>query len=681
MTPVSPTPTGQYAQGHALRWFAWFSLSLWVLLALEQQLTAEVHPDSLAEQLYLLRLTGVVAPAVALPWVAAQWLAARFHHGPWFAPVVLSCGLTPVFWRIVAPFASGDGSVRLPMRPLFASLVLMSGCAALVLAVWAVSRVRKAAVALPAGVLLLGALLVFALRLDRTYQAIAGAALVLAAVSLAHVFECALAGPGAVHNRLAAGALAIVLLGFGWGVVSSARLLAGRHLVLTDERAPIAMQRQWFGSVAEAKAATRLSLAGVKKGLCSIPVEPPRLQRLTSEPEQRRNVALVSIAGLRRDVLGMSVAGRRVAPNLFAWANRSQLVPEASAPYPGALLALSGALSGVSASRTLLLPRPPETLFHAVAPRITNRCAFLPATPFFRGSTFKHFVTHGARINFGRTAAKQTDDTLSFVQKARAKTERFMSFTHYGQPRARAVVEQTAKFGGGARGRYFAEVAHVDAEFGRLVAQLEAQGALADTLIIVFGDHGQALGERGYYGDGMFLNGWMTDVPLIVHVPSGAHLTVGTVAQTTDIAPTVLHYLSIAPGPGMTGVSLFGPHAGASRVLVAEAFSLGRRNFEGFVKEPIKSRSELKRRTDLVQRGFGQYPSRVSVRQGRERLIVNRRVGSTTLIDLGRDSGEQRNLSAERPQHVRHLLNRLTEWHEDQNQAVFCALLQAQPKP
>ena len=46
-----------------------------------------------------------------------------------------------------------------------------------------------------------------------------------------------------------------------------------------------------------------------------------------------------------------------------------------------------------------------------------------------------------------------------------------------------------------ARGRYLAEVAQVDHAAGQLFSGLEARGYMDESLVVVFGDHGEILEE------------------------------------------------------------------------------------------------------------------------------------------------------------------------------------------
>lgn len=99
--------------------------------------------------------------------------------------------------------------------------------------------------------------------------------------------------------------------------------------------------------------------------------------------------------------------------------------------------------------------------------------------------------------------------------------------------------------------RYDAEIAYTDAQVGKLLAALRARGLLARTLTAVTADHGESLGDHGYYFDhGRFGFETCLRVPLILHYP-------GVLAPRVDRAPVEL--IDLAPSLiEATGVPLSG---------------------------------------------------------------------------------------------------------------------------
>jgi arylsulfatase A-like enzyme len=83
-------------------------------------------------------------------------------------------------------------------------------------------------------------------------------------------------------------------------------------------------------------------------------------------------------------------------------------------------------------------------------------------------------------------------------------------------------------------------VANVDAEFGLLMDNLERDGALDNTVVIVTSDHGQ-LFERGVHGHASrLLYDGVTHVPLMISVPGqNARVDVREATGGVDLLPTI----------------------------------------------------------------------------------------------------------------------------------------------
>ncbi len=109
--------------------------------------------------------------------------------------------------------------------------------------------------------------------------------------------------------------------------------------------------------------------------------------------------------------------------------------------------------------------------------------------------------------------------------------------------------------------RYDAQLEYVDEVMGRFQQQLQQSGWWAKSLVVVFGDHGEGLGDHQETDHGYYVYESTLHVPLIVHWPAGApsfaavwRSPVGLI----DVAPTVLDYLRV-PAPGsFEGVSQLG---------------------------------------------------------------------------------------------------------------------------
>ncbi len=108
------------------------------------------------------------------------------------------------------------------------------------------------------------------------------------------------------------------------------------------------------------------------------------------------------------------------------------------------------------------------------------------------------------------------------------------------------------------RALYDGEVAATDAAIGRLISGLETRGALDRTLVVVTSDHGESLGEHGYwFAHGEYLYDEGIRVPAIFRapglVPAGA--TLNRLVRTYDLMPTILDLLAVRPPAELDGLS------------------------------------------------------------------------------------------------------------------------------
>ena len=91
------------------------------------------------------------------------------------------------------------------------------------------------------------------------------------------------------------------------------------------------------------------------------------------------------------------------------------------------------------------------------------------------------------------------------------------------------------------RAAYDRQVAQVDAEFGKLVDRLDANGALENTYLIVTSDHGEMF-ERGFSGHGgRLMYEPVLRIPLLIRAPKqSARIDIRTPTSNVDILPTIL---------------------------------------------------------------------------------------------------------------------------------------------
>ncbi|MEV6350597.1 sulfatase [Actinoplanes sp. NPDC051851] len=110
-----------------------------------------------------------------------------------------------------------------------------------------------------------------------------------------------------------------------------------------------------------------------------------------------------------------------------------------------------------------------------------------------------------------------------------------------------------------ARLEYAALVSMCDHSLGRVLDAMDEHDLWDDTLLIVNTDHGFLLGEHGWWAKSV--QPWFNE---LVHLPMflwdprtrGRDTRRGALAQTIDIAPTVLRFFGLAPTADMQGHDL-----------------------------------------------------------------------------------------------------------------------------
>ncbi len=105
---------------------------------------------------------------------------------------------------------------------------------------------------------------------------------------------------------------------------------------------------------------------------------------------------------------------------------------------------------------------------------------------------------------------------------------------------------------------YYGNVALIDHSVGRLLDALRELGLEEDTIVIYSADHGDLLGDHGFFFKGIF---WQASwhVPFLMRAP-GRVLPRGTIGRYVgleDILPTVLGFCGIVIPDGVQGRDLF----------------------------------------------------------------------------------------------------------------------------
>jgi arylsulfatase A-like enzyme len=182
------------------------------------------------------------------------------------------------------------------------------------------------------------------------------------------------------------------------------------------------------------------------------------------------------------------------------------------------------------------------------------------------------------------------------------------------------------------RALYAAEVTMTDRWLGALLEHLNGLGLDRETVIVLAGDHGFQLGERGWTGKiSTALHPELIRVPLVVVDPERrrAGATSSYRASLHDVGRTILTMCGVRHPPGMEGADL-------SRL------------FRG-TRPPERELS------------WGGYSNSHYLRSDRFAFFADNRMNVPRVYDLDADPGETRNLAPERPSLARELHERVVE--------------------
>lgn len=102
---------------------------------------------------------------------------------------------------------------------------------------------------------------------------------------------------------------------------------------------------------------------------------------------------------------------------------------------------------------------------------------------------------------------------------------------------------------------YDGAIRYLDDRLGELFDALDHAGVLDDTAIIISGDHGEALGETGVWGDHCSTAEAVHHVPLIIRWPGLLSREIDGLHYQADVLPTILDLLDIPIPVGWNAAS------------------------------------------------------------------------------------------------------------------------------
>lgn len=150
------------------------------------------------------------------------------------------------------------------------------------------------------------------------------------------------------------------------------------------------------------------------------------------------------------------------------------------------------------------------------------------------------------------------DDSVlpKILDTDRDDTPRFSWYLHWNLPEPRLKwVQENNQWRNLVRS-YLACTSFVDAQIGRLLDALDEAGVADNTIVVLWGDHGWHLGEKGITGKNTLWDRG-TKVPLIFAGPGvKSGQLCGQPAELLDIYPTLVELCGLSARTDLEGISL-----------------------------------------------------------------------------------------------------------------------------
>jgi arylsulfatase A-like enzyme/tetratricopeptide (TPR) repeat protein len=360
------------------------------------------------------------------------------------------------------------------------------------------------------------------------------------------------------------------------------------------------------------------------------------------------NVLLITLDTTRADRIGCYGYAKARTPNLDAlarngirFANAYASVPLTLPSHASILTGLTPLGHGVRNNGSYVLPCHKPTLAKVLRDKGATTGAFVASfsvdsrfgldqgfdvydDDFQENSPFK-------ALNAERKAEQVY---LAFARWLdRIGNERFFAWVHFFDPHL--PYSPPSPYREECAGDlYDGEIAYMDFIIGELMGKIRDRNLLSKTVIIAAGDHGEAFGEKGEAGHGVFLYEMSLRVPLLIYAEG--HLPFNRVVEARvrliDVLPTVLDLLGMAPPPEVQGQSLL-PYVQKT----------ARKDLETYIE------------TFYPRENFG-WAALTGLVSGKWKFI---QAPKPELYDLEADPAETKNLAAGEPKTVADLKGRL----------------------
>lgn len=290
--------------------------------------------------------------------------------------------------------------------------------------------------------------------------------------------------------------------------------------------------------------------------------------------DQQPHILLVSVDTLRADHMGSYGYARKTSPHVDGLLGRGVRFADARTVEPLTAPALAAMLTSLEphehgSTRNGLRVRPELPSLPKILRRNGYRTGAFVGSWTLREDLWAmadHFDDYEAVLTKARwlgmvkreaTAEDINEAALEwFAEQVEGETARpVFLWVHYVEPHGPYLLQRDFlnQIGASPDGntysdfnKYDSEIAYVDFQISKLLEAVEELVPVENTLVIFVSDHGESLGEHGYWGHGRHLYEATLHIPMGITWPG--HLEPGVVeapALITDLAPTLVGLLGI----------------------------------------------------------------------------------------------------------------------------------------
>ncbi len=326
------------------------------------------------------------------------------------------------------------------------------------------------------------------------------------------------------------------------------------------------------------------------------------------------NIVLISVDTLRPDRLGAYGYGLPTSPAIDSLARRSLVFKNAFCTFPQTLPSHATVMTGLYAGKhkvakpTLFLPRYgriPQDLV-TIAELASSRDYFTVGITDggYVSSIYGFddgFAEYSGNMNVvNRDPTANIDYAIQWLKKNHSRP--FFLFLHtyrvhepyeasinafrrlfpnYPLKEESAVVETPQRWLNQLRRGvlvasaedkqfvnhcYDAGILEFDWKFGNFLTELQRLNLQQNTVVLLFGDHGEQLFDRGNgLGHGTSLHREEIAVPFILYLPGKKHEQKNELVSLVDVYPTLAQIMGVNPIPATDGISVLDPQSQKKR--------------------------------------------------------------------------------------------------------------------